>query len=62
MSYPTEWRLEAWTVYGGWQIARARWVRDRIGQSDQEFEWVGDRTVYSTEAECAEAIRNFKVT
>jgi hypothetical protein len=56
----TDWRLEAWMVFGGWQIARVRWVMNSDEDQDQELEWVRDRTVYLTQAECAAAALAFR--
>lgn len=47
--------VEPWTVFGGWRIARVRWVRTRDESWDQEEEFLG-QTVYPTEEACRRAI------
>lgn len=56
MSYPTPWAWEAWTVFGGWRIARARWVLDRRTlDKDQEHHFMSDE-VFPTREACEAAI------
>jgi hypothetical protein len=54
---PTEWLLAPWTVFGGWRIARTRWVRDRNEDLDleEDFEGLPD-TIFPTKEECEAAI------
>jgi hypothetical protein len=59
VSFPTPWKIEPWTVFGGYRIARARLVRLRSGDADQDFHFLSDE-VYPTEAECLAAIASLK--
>lgn len=55
MSFPTPWLIEPWCVYGGYRIARSRWVINREGDTDQEEEFLAPE-VYPTEEACKAAI------